>query len=300
MLEFLKGRRPDITAAQIAAVLVAGVPGVATLLTTFGVGDVDAAQQEALTSALTWSAVLAAVLIGGDATLRSARNLADAKTDAAAMAVGETAPLAPEIDLQDAEVEFEDDDGPARLRRGGVLRRERDRPARGRPDRRQPRLRERRAMNIGPKGIALIKEFEGFPFGGRPYRDPVGVWTIGYGHTEGVGPHSPRLTERQASELLERDLAQLYEPHVERLPIARHLNQNQFDALVSFVYNLGPGAVASDTGIGRALRAQQWRRAADEMLRWNQAGGQVLAGLTRRRRAERELFLTPRRSARTR
>ena len=111
MLEFLKGRRPDITAAQIAAVLVAGVPGVATLLTTFGVGDVDAAQQEALTSALTWSAVLAAVLIGGDATLRSARNLADAKTDAAAMAVGETAPLAPEIDLQDAEVEFEDDGG---------------------------------------------------------------------------------------------------------------------------------------------------------------------------------------------
>ena len=111
MLEFVKGRRPDITAAQIAAVLVAGVPGVAMLLTTFGVGDVDAAQQETLTSALTWTAVLAAVLIGGDAALRSARNLADAKTDAAAMAVGETAPLAPEIDLQDTEVEFEDDDG---------------------------------------------------------------------------------------------------------------------------------------------------------------------------------------------
>ena len=148
-------------------------------------------------------------------------------------------------------------------------------------------------MNIGPKGIALIKEFEGFPFGGRPYRDPVGVWTIGYGHTEGVGPHSPRLTERQASELLERDLGQRYEPHVERLPIARHLNQNQFDALVCSSTSFGPGAIASDTGIGRALRAQQWRRAADEMLRWNQAGGQVFAGLTRRRRAERELFLTP-------
>ena len=114
-------------------------------------------------------------------------------------------------------------------------------------------------MNIGPKGIALIKEFEGFPFGGRPYRDPVGVWTIGYGHTEGVGPHSPRLTERQASELLERDLAQRYEPHVERLPIARALNQHQFDALVSFVFNLGPGAIAADTGIGRALRARQWQ-----------------------------------------
>jgi GH24 family phage-related lysozyme (muramidase) len=148
-------------------------------------------------------------------------------------------------------------------------------------------------MNTGPRGIALIKEFEGFPFGGRPYRDPVGVWTIGYGHTEGVGPHSPRLTERQASELLERDLRAKYEPHVERLPMAGALNQNQFDALVSFVFNLGPGAIGASTGIGRALRAKQWRRAADEMLRWNMAGGQVFAGLTRRRKAERKLFLTP-------
>ena len=111
MLDFLKGRRPDITAAQIAAVIVAGVPGVAILLTTFGVADVDAAQQDALAGALTWSAILAAVLIGGDATLRSARNLADAKTDAAALTVGETAPLSPEIDLQDPETDFEEDDG---------------------------------------------------------------------------------------------------------------------------------------------------------------------------------------------
>jgi GH24 family phage-related lysozyme (muramidase) len=142
-------------------------------------------------------------------------------------------------------------------------------------------------------GIALIKEFEGFPFGGRPYQDPVGVWTIGYGHTRGVGPNSPRITERQASALLQADLDRVYEPHVERLPIATALNQHQFDALVSFVYNLGPGAIASDTGIGRALRARDWRRAADEMLRWNRAGGRVLAGLTRRRQAERRLFLRP-------
>ena len=148
-------------------------------------------------------------------------------------------------------------------------------------------------MNTGAAGIALIKEFEGFPFGGRPYRDPVGVWTIGYGHTEGVGPHTPRVTERQASELLERDLRQKYEPHIERLPFAKFLNQNQFDALVSFVYNLGPGAIAAGTGIGRALRAHEWHRAADEMLRWNIAGGQVFAGLTRRREAERKLFLKP-------
>jgi lysozyme len=149
-------------------------------------------------------------------------------------------------------------------------------------------------MNTGAGGLALIKEFEGFPFGGRPYRDPiVGVWTIGYGHTEGVGPHSPRLTERQASELLERDLAHLYEPFVERLPTASFLNQNQFDALVAFVYNVGGGAIAADTGIGKALRARQWQRAADELLRWDRAGGHVVAGLSRRRRAERKLFLAP-------
>ena len=89
---------------------------------------------------------------------------------------------------------------------------------------------------------------------------------MGYGHTEGVGPHSPRLTERQASELLERDLEITTRAPSRQLPTAQFLNQNQFDALVVFVYNLGGGAIAADTGIGMALREQQWRRAADEML----------------------------------
>ena len=119
------------------------------------------------------------------------------------------------------------------------------------------------------------------------------MWTIGYGHTAGVGPHSHRLTERQASELLERDLDAHYEPAVRQLPTAGFLNQNQFDALVVFVYNLGGGAIAADTGIGRALRNQQWRRAADEMLHWNRFNGHVIEGLARRRRAERALFLRP-------
>lgn len=148
-------------------------------------------------------------------------------------------------------------------------------------------------MNISRDGIALIKEFEGFPFGGRPYRDSVGVWTIGYGHTAGVGPHSRRLTEREAARLLERDLGQTYERAVEALLIADELNENQFAALVSFVYNVGPGALSVNTGIGRALRSRQWQRAADELLRWDKAGGRALPGLTRRRRAERALFLRP-------
>jgi GH24 family phage-related lysozyme (muramidase) len=142
-------------------------------------------------------------------------------------------------------------------------------------------------------GIALIKEFEGFPFGGRPYQDSVGVWTIGYGHTAGVGPHSRRLTEAEASRLLEADLAHTYERAIEALPMADELNRNQADALVSFVFNVGTGALSTDTGIGRALRARQWHKAADELLRWDKAGGRPLAGLTRRRRAERALFLRP-------
>jgi len=146
-------------------------------------------------------------------------------------------------------------------------------------------------VNTSPAGIALIKEFEGFPFGGRPYRDPVGVWTIGYGHTAGVGPNTPRMTEREASRLLQQELDRKYEPAVEALSVADELNENQFSALASFVYNLGPGSISAGTGIGRALRARQWRRAADEMLRWNKAGGRVLPGLTRRRQAERALFL---------
>jgi lysozyme len=148
-------------------------------------------------------------------------------------------------------------------------------------------------VNTSRGGIALIKEFEGFPFGGRPYQDSVGVWTIGYGHTEGVGPRSRRLTEREAAKLLEQDLDRTYARDVAALPMAGDLNQHQFDALVSFVYNVGPGAIAPDTGIGRALRAKDWERAADELLRWDKAGGRVLAGLTRRRTAERALFLRP-------
>ena len=144
-------------------------------------------------------------------------------------------------------------------------------------------------MNVGPAGVTLIKEFEGFPHCGRPYRDMVGVWTIGYGHTEGVGPNSPALSEKQASELLRRDLDKKYGPAVDGLKIK--LSQNQYDALVSFVYNCGPGAVSDKTQVGRALRRGDWPGAANCLLMWDKAGGSRVAGLTRRRNAERALFL---------
>ncbi|MEA2154823.1 MAG: lysozyme, partial [Solirubrobacteraceae bacterium] len=145
-------------------------------------------------------------------------------------------------------------------------------------------MRKRRAARIARLGITgvsraavdLVKAFEGFR--ADPYTDSVGVWTIGYGHTKGVGPHSSPLTEQEAAMLLERELDLGYFPPVRGLPTFHALAQHQVDALTSFVYNLGSGAIASDTGIGKALRCRDWPGCADEMLEWDKAGGKALAG----------------------
>lgn len=152
----------------------------------------------------------------------------------------------------------------------------------------RPRLRR-----ISRRGVRLIADFEGGKWrDGRfhAYRDPVGVWTIGYGHTHGVGPHTKPWTAARARRELRRELNLSYAPHV--LALGLPLTQPMLDALVSFVYNVGPGALAPTTGIGRELRAHHWHKAADELLKWDRAGGRVLAGLSRRRQAERHLFLT--------
>jgi len=143
-------------------------------------------------------------------------------------------------------------------------------------------------MKLGQRGADLIKGFEGFR--ANPYRDAVGVWTIGYGSTKGVGPSTRPVTQKQAEDRLRREVDATYGAAVNGIS---GLNQNQFDALTSFVYNVGPGGIGPSTGIGKALRAKQWNRAADELLKWDKAGGRTLAGLTRRRKAERKLFLTP-------
>jgi GH24 family phage-related lysozyme (muramidase) len=142
-------------------------------------------------------------------------------------------------------------------------------------------------VNLGSAGAQLICEFEGFR--SRPYRDAVGVWTIGYGSTAGVGPNTPPMTEQQARDRLMREVDAQYGRAINALGVP--LTQNQYDALVSFVYNVGVGGVAASTGVGRALRARNYRQAADELLKWDKAGGRTLAGLTRRRQAERSLFL---------
>lgn len=139
-------------------------------------------------------------------------------------------------------------------------------------------------MKTSNIGLALIREFEGLRL--TAYQDAVGVWTIGYGATRGV-KKGQKITEPQAEELLREDVAR-FEPEVLRL-VKVPLSQAQFDALVSFAYNLGSKSLGSSTLL-RMLNAGDYKGAAGQFDRWNKAGGKVLAGLTRRRAAERKLF----------
>jgi lysozyme len=142
-------------------------------------------------------------------------------------------------------------------------------------------------MQVSPRGRALIEKFEGLRL--TAYQDMVGVWTIGYGHTGRDVKAGMTITQQQAEQLLINDLAQ-FERGVNDL-VTVQINQNQFDALVSFSYNLGVGALQKSTLL-RLLNAGSYQPAADEFPRWNRAGGNVVAGLARRRYAERQLFLT--------
>jgi lysozyme len=135
------------------------------------------------------------------------------------------------------------------------------------------------------KAISLIKEFEGLKL--QAYVCPAGVITIGYGHTKGV-KKGDIIDPAQAEAFLKQDLS----------PIENTLNskfsgiaQSVFDALVCFSFNQGTAWIRG-SGLSTALREGRLTDAADELLRWNKAGGKVLAGLTRRRIAERELFLS--------
>ena len=146
-------------------------------------------------------------------------------------------------------------------------------------------------MQTSDKGIALIKQFEDCKL--TAYQDSVGVWTIGYGWTQPVDgkPIRAGMTIKQetAERLLKTGLVS-YESDVSRL-VKVGLTQGQFDALVSFTYNLGARSLSTSTLL-RKLNAGDYAAAADEFLRWNKAGGKALNGLTRRREAERALFLS--------
>ena len=139
-------------------------------------------------------------------------------------------------------------------------------------------------MHTSQKGLDLIKSSEGLRL--SAYKCPADVWTIGYGTTAGVKP-GQTITKERAEELL-RDDARRFEGYVDRL-VKVPLTQGQFDALVSFTYNLGPGALEKSTLL-RLLNAGDYAGAASQFGRWINAGGKPLAGLVRRRAAERALF----------
>lgn len=144
-------------------------------------------------------------------------------------------------------------------------------------------------LNTGSAGLELIKSFEGLRL--EKYRDAVGKWTIGYGHLILENESFPgALTLAEAEDLLRADL-NMTERGVRR-QVTVDLNQNQFDALVAFAFNVGLGNLQSSTLL-RLLNQGQYPAAADQLPRWNKAGGKELLGLTRRRAAERKLFLTP-------
>ncbi len=148
-------------------------------------------------------------------------------------------------------------------------------------------------MKTGTNGLNLIKSFEGFV--STPYMPtPEDVPTIGYGTT--VYPSGKRVSlkdgpvsESKATEYLANDVRECEQ--VIGLIVKVALTQNQFDALVSFIYNVGSTAFRKSTLV-KLLNGGDYRGAADQLLRWDKQGIKTLAGLTRRREAERKLFLT--------
>lgn len=144
-------------------------------------------------------------------------------------------------------------------------------------------------MKISNNGLNLIKQFEGLRL--NAYDDGVGVWTIGYGtikYPNGVRvKRGDKITQAQADQYIANDVA-TFERAVNML-VNVPLNQNQFDALVSFTYNLGATNLAASTLL-KKLNSKDYKGAAAEFPKWNKAGGKVMTGLVRRRKAEMELF----------
>lgn len=143
-------------------------------------------------------------------------------------------------------------------------------------------------MKTSPRGINLIKEFEGFR--SQAYKPiPSDPWTIGYGTIRGVKPGDV-ITRAEAERRLRHELVE-YERAVERAT-GGNATQPQFDALVSFAYNVGVKGMAGSTVIKRHNEGDH-QSAARAFGLWNKAGGKVWPGLTRRRAAEAALYLTP-------
>jgi|TARA_B100000073_G_scaffold311495_1_gene284609 GH24 family phage-related lysozyme (muramidase) len=139
-------------------------------------------------------------------------------------------------------------------------------------------------MQLSKTGIELLKHFEGCEL--KAYQDSVGVWTIGYGHTKGIY-EGLEITQSEAEKMLVDELPE-YEGYISD-KVVPMLQQHEFDALVCWVYNLGPTNLSSSTML-KKLNAGEFKEVPFQMKRWDKAGGQPLLGLTRRRNAEALLF----------
>jgi lysozyme len=139
-------------------------------------------------------------------------------------------------------------------------------------------------MKTSQEGVALIKKFEGCEL--NSYQCSAGVFTIGYGHTLGV-EDGDTCTQEEAEDMLKDDLG-VYEEAVDRL-VKVELDQNQFDALVAWTFNLGETNLRESTLLN-ILNKGNYGGVPEQIKRWNRAGGQVLDGLIRRRQAEALLF----------
>ena len=134
------------------------------------------------------------------------------------------------------------------------------------------------------EGISLIQKFEGCEL--EAYKCPADVWTIGYGHTKGV-VEGMKITKEEAEQMLIDELHE-YENYINKY-VTVALSQHQFDALVSWVYNLGPANLKASTML-KVLNEGQYEEVPSQMKRWNKAGGKTLDGLIRRRQADAYLF----------
>lgn len=148
-------------------------------------------------------------------------------------------------------------------------------------------------MQLSEKGLNLIKEFEGLSL--KPYLDVVNIPTIGYGSTyyrngKKVSMLDKPISEDEAKSLLAYIANKDFGEFVNKV-VKVELNQNQFDALVSFAYNLGNGNLQNSTLL-KKVNQKDFVGASKEFVKWNKAGGKELVGLTKRREKERDLFLS--------
>jgi lysozyme len=146
-------------------------------------------------------------------------------------------------------------------------------------------------VNVSQRAIDMLKHHEGVRC--KPYRDCVGLWTVGVGHLIGDGKSLPKEYNRtfsmeEVDALLRKDLARFERGVSKFCPVP--LKQGEFDSLVSFSFNLGLGVLQRSTLRQKILRGDK-KGAAEEILKYNKAGGKIVKGLVTRRNDEYQLFL---------